>query len=82
MSVIIKLPGGMMKGLRRRNFVIENLFTGECKTPGKEKRRDSRSAETETAFYQFLCQKSAVSQLKTSHNCEENLQKPSHVRHL
>ena len=32
------------------DFVIENSFTGECKTPGKEKRRDSRSAETETAI--------------------------------
>ena len=50
MSAITKLLGGMMKGLRRRNFVIEDLFTEKCKTPGKEKRKDSRSTETETAI--------------------------------
>ena len=50
MSVITKLFGGMMKGLGRQNFVIEDLFTGKCKNPGKEKRRDSRSVETETAI--------------------------------
>ena len=82
MSAITKLLGGMMKGS------ADGVLLLRIYLPGNVKPRERRNGEThgpwklKPPFSQFLCRKSAVSQLKTGQDCEENLQKPSHVRHL
>ena len=83
MSAITKLLGGMMKGFRRWNFVIEDIFAGEMQSPRKQRNEETHGPrKLKPPFSHFLCRKSVASKLETSEGCEENLQNPSHVQHL
>ena len=72
------------KRTREAESVIEELLAGKCENPGKEKRRDSRSKETDLNFSakNQLISTTPKFQQENNQNCKENLQNPSYVRHL